>query len=96
MILITIFTTFFVFMCFFLILLVLVQKGKSSMGIGAMGGRSQMLFGATGGQDIFQKTTWVLVAFFLFGSLTLSIIKTRTHTGVTAVNYQRGPAELPE
>lgn len=65
------------------------------MGIGGMSGRSQMIFGATGGQDIFQKTTWVLVAIFLFGSLGLSIIKTRSFTGATVINYQT-PAELPE
>lgn len=92
-------TTVFVFMCIFLILLVLVQKGKSSMGLGAMGGGSQMLFGATGGQDIFQKTTWILVAFFLLGSLALSIIKTRQFTQGTPSGYQQPmpmPAELPE
>lgn len=94
--LVTFLTTLFVFMCFFLILLVLVQKGKSSMGIGAMGGRSQMIFGATGGQDIFQKTTWILVAIFLFGSLGLSILKTRTHSGIAAVTYQSPSMPLPE
>ncbi len=45
------------------------------MGIGAMGGGSQMLFGGGGGQDIFQKVTWVLVGLFLGGSLVLSLMK---------------------
>ncbi len=46
------------------------------MGLGGLGGGSQALFGGSGGQDIFQKVTWVLVGIFLFGSLVLSILKT--------------------
>lgn len=45
------------------------------MGIGAIGGGSQMLFGGSGGQDIFQKITWVLGAIFMVGSLVLSLMK---------------------
>lgn len=45
------------------------------MGLGAMGGGTQMLFGGSGGQDIFQKTTWVLGAIFMFGSLILALQK---------------------
>lgn len=59
----------------FLVLLILLQKGKSSMGIGAIGGGSQMLFGGSGGQDIFQKVTWVLGTIFMAGSLLLSIMR---------------------
>jgi len=58
-----------------LILMILVQKGKSSMGIGSMGGGAQMLFGGSGGQDFLQKITWVFGALFIGGSLVLSIIK---------------------
>jgi preprotein translocase subunit SecG len=45
------------------------------MGLGAFGGGSQMLFGGSGGQDIFQKITWVLGALFIAGSLVLSLMK---------------------
>lgn len=67
--------TLYIILGIFLVLIILIQKGKSSMGIGAMGGGSQMLFGGSGGQDIFQKVTWVLVALFLSGSLVLSLMK---------------------
>jgi len=63
-----------------LILIILIQKGKGSMGLGALGGGAQMLFGGSGGQDLFQKTTWVLGAIFMAGSLILSIMWTRTAT----------------
>ncbi len=65
----------YIVICVFLVLIVLIQKGKSSMGLGGLGGGTQALFGGSGGQDIFQKMTWVLVGIFLFGSLVLSIIK---------------------
>lgn len=63
------------FMCVLIVLLVLVQRGKSSMGLGNMGGSNQMLFGSSGGQDVFQKTTWILCALLLGGSLSLAILK---------------------
>jgi protein translocase SecG subunit len=70
--------TLFTINCLLLILLILIQQGKSSMGLGAMGGSTQMLFGGSGGQDIFQKITWVMGAIFMLGSLTLSLQKSRT------------------
>lgn len=74
-------TTLFVFLCLMLIMLVLLQKGKNSAGLAGLGGNAQSLFGATGGQDLFQKTTWIFVAIFLLGSLSLAIYKTRSYRG---------------
>lgn len=67
--------TLFIIACVSLIVLVLVQKGKGSMGLGNLGGGTQMLFGGSGGQDLFQKITWVLGACFMFGSIALGILK---------------------
>lgn len=69
--------TLFALVCFLLILLVLIQQGKGSIGIGGLGGGAQMLFGGSGGQDIFQKTTWILGFLFMFGSLGLTLLKTQ-------------------
>ena len=71
-------STVFVFMCLFFILIILIQKGKGSSGIGSMGGGTQMLFGGSGGQDIFQKITWICGALFLGGTLVLGILKNRS------------------
>ena len=68
--------TLYIIVCVFLVLIVLIQKGKSSIGLGGLGGGGQALFGGGGGQDIFQKITWILVGIFLLGSLTLSLMKT--------------------
>jgi preprotein translocase subunit SecG len=67
--------TLYVFVCILLVLIILIQKGKGSMGLGGLGGSTQMLFGGSGGQDIFQKITWVLATVFVFGSLTLALMK---------------------
>lgn len=45
------------------------------MGLGGMGGGTQLLFGGSGGQDLFQKTTWALGALFMAGSLLLAMVK---------------------
>lgn len=76
MILFGLLMTVFITITLLLVPLILMQKGKGSMGLGAMGGGSQMLFGGSGGQDLFQKITWVFGAIFMFGSLALSIMKT--------------------
>lgn len=61
----------------FLIFMIFLQKGKNSLGLGSLGGGNQMLFGGTGGQDIFQKITWILVTLFLVGSLGLALYKNK-------------------
>jgi protein translocase, SecG subunit len=60
-----------------LVLFILIQKGKGDMGLGALGGGAQTLFGGSGGQDLFQKITWVLAAIFMAGSLGLSVLKSK-------------------
>jgi preprotein translocase subunit SecG len=90
-------TVLFVIVCLLLILLILVQRGKSSMGLGSMGGSAQMLFGGSGGQDIFQKATWVLGAIFMFGSLGLALLTTKSHQTSRYINAtQKELPALPE
>ena len=70
----------FVILCLLMILLILMQKGKSSMGLGGLGGGTQLLFGGSGGQDLFQKVTWVMGVLFMGGSLILAIMKRPTES----------------
>ena len=65
----------FVILCVFLALFVLMQQGKGDMGLGGLGGGSQVLFGGSGGQDFFEKATWVMGAIFMIGSLGLTMLK---------------------
>ncbi len=82
-------TTLLVIDGLFLVLFVLIQKGKGNMGLGALGGGAQTLFGGSGGQDLFQKITWVLGGIFMAGSLGLSILKSR---GTELGDYMSKPA----
>lgn len=63
-----------------LILIVLLQKGKGGLGLGGLsGGGSQMLFGGSGGQNLFQKVTWILGAILMGGGLIFSIYKYKNY-----------------
>lgn len=73
----TLLMTFFVILAFFLAFFILLQQGKGDMGLGGLGGGTQMLFGGSGGQEFFEKITWVLGAIFVFGSLGLSVLKSK-------------------
>lgn len=67
------------------------------MGLGNLGGGTQLLFGGSGGQDLFQKTTWILGVVFIGGSLLLSIMKTsetqktRFFKGMSPKTSQQSP-----
>lgn len=69
---------FFIIMCLFLALIILIQQGKGDMGLGGLGGSTQMLFGGSGGQEFFEKITWFLTAIFIFGSLGLAVLKSKS------------------
>ena len=71
--------TIFVIFGFLIILFVLIQQSKGSLGIGSMGGEAQMLFGGSGGQNFFQKATWFMGGTFMLLSLVLALMKSSTN-----------------
>ena len=79
----------FVLLCLLLIPLVLVQKGKSSLGAAYLGSGAQTLFGGSGGQDVFQKATWVLGALFMGGSLLLGIMRRPSSRLISKISAQQ-------
>ena len=89
MIIFSLITGLYGLMCCLIVFLVLLQKGKGNMGLGSMGGGNQMLFGSSGGQDIFQTMTWILCGLLLLGSLSLSVLKNKYGAGRVAVSYTR-------
>lgn len=91
--------TLYVINCILLVLVILIQQGKGGLGIGALGGNSQMLFGGSGGQDLFQKITWTLTVLYMAGSLGLSIMRTRqfqTASYTTDPYTSSAPATTPD
>lgn len=81
--------TCYVLIAVLLILLIMIQKSKGSTGVGALGGHTQMIFGSSGGQDVFQKATWILGAIIMLSSLTLSILNERYHHSVKYAGPQQ-------
>lgn len=84
----------FIVLCVLMVFLILMQKGKSSLGFGAMGGGTQLLFGGSGGQDLFQKVTWIMGALFIGGSLILASLKRPSSSRVLGtIAQQQAPAK---
>ncbi len=68
-----------VLICFFLIIVVLLQSGKAADLAGAFGGMgSQTVFGPRGTATVLSKATTVAAALFMITSLTLVIMASRT------------------
>lgn len=64
--------------CIFLMLVVLIQPGKSG-GLGALsGGGAQQVFGGRGAGNILTKITWVTATIFFLSSITLAYLSTST------------------
>lgn len=67
-----------VFACLFLILVVLIQPGKSG-GMGALSGAAAtQVFGGRGAGNVLTKTTWVTATIFFVTSLTLAYLSSST------------------
>lgn len=88
MFILSLFNFLFGFLCVFIILIVLMQRGKGNMGLGSLGGNNQILFGSSGGQDVFQKITWTCCFLLLAGSLVLSVSRGKQ---VNNISYYRTP-----
>jgi len=70
--------TLFVIIGIFLVLIVLIQQSKSSLGLGSMG-QTQMLFGGSGGQTLFQKVTWGMGFTFMLLSFALALMNSSVY-----------------
>ena len=67
-----------VIICFFLIVVVLLQSGKAADLAGAFGGMgSQTAFGPRGSATLLSKATTLAAAIFMITSLTLAILATK-------------------
>jgi len=85
-----------IIVCLFLIIVVLLQHGKSADIAAAFGGMgSQTAFGPRGAATVLSKaTTWAAV-IFMVTSITLSIFASRRSTGSNSVlgNIKQQPAK---
>ncbi len=98
---ITLVTLIHIIVCFFLIIVVLLQSGKAGDIAAAFGGMgSQTAFGPRGGATLLSKaTTWSAVIFMLT-SITLSIWASRRPSSsalqsAPVQQQQKAPAPAP-
>lgn len=68
-----------VFVCLMLMLVVLIQPGKSG-GLGAAlgGAGAQQIFGGRGAGNFLTRTTWIAASVFFLTSVTLAYLSTST------------------
>jgi len=82
-----------VLVCFFLIIVVLLQSGKAADLAGAFGGMgSQTAFGPRGSATLLSKATTVSAVLFMVTSLSLSILATR-NAGLGTTVLEGAPAK---
>lgn len=82
-----------VVVCFFLIIVVLLQSGKAADLAGAFGGMgSQTAFGPRGSATLLSKATTISAVIFMITSLSLSILATR-NAGLGTTVLEGGPAK---
>ncbi len=83
-----------VIVCFFLVVVVLLQSGKAADLAGAFGGMgSQTAFGPRGAATVLSKATTIAAGLFMVTSLTLSVLATRQGTsGSTVLEKVATPA----
>ncbi|MBI3666361.1 MAG: preprotein translocase subunit SecG [Acidobacteria bacterium] len=92
-------TVVHIIVCFFLVVIVLLQSGKAADLAGAFGGMgSQTAFGPRGAATFLSKATTGAAVLFMITSITLSIIATRRGgVGSSVLDTQKAgaPAKGP-
>ena len=92
-------TVVHVIVCLFLILVVLLQQGKSADWSGTFGGgSSQTAFGQRGSATVLSKATTAAAVIFMVTSLALTIVSASTgsRSVVPATAPAPAPAETPK
>jgi len=86
-------TALHIIICFFLIIVVLLQSGKAADLAGAFGGMgSQTVFGPRGTATVLSKATTIAAALFMVTSLVLVILaNNRTASTGSVLEHRRAP-----
>jgi len=91
-----------VLVCFLLVLIVLLQRGKGASMGAAFGGSSQTIFGSSGPGTFLGKITTVIALVFMITSLYLAYFSTRGGSVMESAPAateqalpQQQPAQLP-
>ena len=90
-------TVLHVIVCVMVMLVVLIQPGKSG-GLGAAlgGAGAQQIFGGRGAGNFLTRTTWISASVFFLTSITLAYISTSTGDSLQHLGRARGKAQTSE
>lgn len=90
-------TVLHVIVCVMVMLVVLIQPGKSG-GLGAAlgGAGAQQIFGGRGAGNFLTRTTWISASVFFVTSITLAYISTSTGDSLQNLGKTRGKAQPSE
>src|SRR6188768_2820499 len=90
-------TVLHVIVCFMVMLVVLIQPGKSG-GLGAAlgGAGAQQIFGGRGAGNFLSRTTWIAASVFFVTSITLAYISTSTGDSLQNLVKARAAAHKSE
>lgn len=91
----TIFVALHLFVCVFLVLVILLQPGKGDSGIGFGGSSSQSIFGSQGAGNFLTKTTSVCAIIFLFTSFVLTRARLKEHNNSVITGEKQGDVVNP-
>jgi preprotein translocase subunit SecG len=88
-------TIIHIIICFFLIVVVLLQSGKAADLAGAFGGMgSQTAFGPRGAATLLSKATTIAAVLFMLNSIALGILHSRqAGTGQSVIERTGGVTE---
>ncbi len=89
-------TVLHVIVCLMLMLVVLIQPGKSG-GLGAAlgGAGAQQIFGGRGAGNFLTRTTWIAATVFFLTSVTLAYVSTSTGDSLEDLANAPLPAATP-
>lgn len=88
-------TIFHLLVCFFLILVVLLQTGKGADVAAAFGGTSQTAFGARGAATLLSKLTTGSAIIFMITSFALAMLANRSAGSVVTDEPTQQSAPAP-
>jgi len=88
-------TIIHIIVCFFLVIVVLLQSGKAADLAGAFGGMgSQTAFGPRGSATVLSRATTIAAAVFMVTSLSLAILATRgSNSSGSVLEKQKAPVK---
>lgn len=88
-------TVIHIIVCFFLIAIVLLQRGKGAEMGAAFGGSSQTLFGSRGAASFLSKMTTAAAIVFMLTSLSLAILSSKSSSIIEKAPISEQPVSPP-